>query len=459
MDSTTTKPVSRRRFLAKTALTAGAAAGAGSLLQSGTALRAEAAHDKDVTTLTVMYAGGEISNQEVKLFESQNPGIKIRMIAKNDLRLNAMLAAGQAPDMVREQGAPNTPSLAARGVALNLDPYFATSKILPLADLQPANDVFKWSGTKQGVGSIYGVAKDWSPDAQIWYNKPLFDQAHLKYPSDTQPLHYDELLAMAKKLIVRKAGKIAVYGLDIDMAGDLGFYGQGLQMLEQDGKSLFSPDFSQVDYTQPEVRRVYQWLVDWGQAGVGPASPVNADPNWSGTLFLNKRQAMIQYGYWYHGEVLVAQDKNLLNEVGFIPAPQWGAKRSSGTFTATGAYIPAATHHKEAAWKWFEFFGGGRPAYDRAITGWGIPARRTYFKDIPHDKPADKYILQQVQNELEHYTVVHFSPYVMRDAVLQVQYKYLAPVMKGQGKLDDALKSMTTDVNKLLRLGKSAMQS
>jgi multiple sugar transport system substrate-binding protein len=457
MDEITTAPISRRRFLAKTALAAGAAAGTGSLLQFTAPSRAEAAQARDVTTLVVMYAGGEISNQEVKLFEKQHPDIKIRMITADPLRLNAMLAAGQAPDMVREQGAPNMPNLAARGVALNLDPYFATSKLVPPSDLQPVNNVYRWDGKLQGQGPIYGIAKDWSPDAQIWYIKPLFDRAHVKYPSDSEPLHYDELLAMAKKLTVRKGGKIAVYGLTIDLSGDLGFYGQALQMLEQEGTSFYNHDFSEADFTTPAVRKVYKWLVDWGQARVG-LSPLDNEPTWAGDLGIAKREAMIQYGYWYHGYIVdYAKDKNLINEVGFIPAPQWGSKRISGTFTATGAYIPAASKHKEAAWKFFEFFGGGVPAVDRAHQGWGIPARKSHFQYLPHTIPADQYVLQQVRNELKHFGVIHFSPYVTRDPVLLVTYKYLAPVMKGKAKLDDALKSMTNDVNKLLRLGKSEM--
>ncbi len=70
-----TNSINRRRFLATSALAAGAAS-ASALLPDRVA-STEAAADRGVTTLTVMYGAGELSTKEVKIFEQQNPSIKV----------------------------------------------------------------------------------------------------------------------------------------------------------------------------------------------------------------------------------------------------------------------------------------------------------------------------------------------------------------------------------------------
>jgi len=439
--------INRRRFLAQSAITAGAITGASTLL-SGSFLPAEAANERDVTTLTVMYLSGELSKQEIAEFERQNPSIKIRFLQFDQTRLNAMMAAGQPPDFLRIVGSPDMPSIAARGLALNLDPYFANSKVLKTSDLLPINDVFRWDGRVQGHGPRYGMAKDFSPETMIWYNKKLFDQAGVKYPSETDPMTYDQLLALGKKLTVVKGGKVQVYGLD--PAWTLGWeYGGMIQMLAQEGKSLWNADYTHADFTSPEVLKILKWYVDWAQARVGH-SPLDPDPDgWAGPAFLADRVAMVVYGYWFQGEI-TSGPKTLLQHVGFAPSPQWGPKRLSGCLTATGAWIPANSKNKDAAWKFFEYYMAGKPAQNRATSGWGVPTVKRYLKDMPQGTPEQRDFYRVLQNELKHFTVLRFSPYITDTAMSNAINKYMQPVMKGQMKLEDGAKQLEIAVNKLV---------
>lgn len=399
-----------------------------------------------------MYNPGELSTQQIQLFEKQNPGIKVRFLVFDPLRLSSMMAAGQPPDFVRIVGSPDMPDFAARGLALNLDPYFAGSAALKTTKLMPINDVYKWDGKTQGQGPRYGMAKDWSPDAQIWYNKKLFDQAGVAYPSETKPLSYDELLALGKKLTVRKGGKIEVYGLDA--AWNLGWeYGGLIQMLAQEGVSLWNHDYTQANFTSPQARKALLWYIDWAQARVGP-SPLDPDPaGWAGPSFLANRVAMVIYGYWFQGEI-ATDTHGLLKHVGFAPAPQWGSSRISGCFTATGAWIPQNSKNHTAAWTFMEYFMTGKPALDRATSGWGVPSIKPYLKDIPQGTSYQKAFYRTLQNELRYFKVLRFSPYVTDDAMGTVIDKYMQPVMKGQAKLDDAAGQLEDAVNKLLQKGK-----
>lgn len=442
-------PISRRRFIKQSTIALGAVAGAQTLLAACGG--SSTSSTTNPTKLTVMYNKGEFTPAYIKEFEKLNPTIKITYLEYDQTRLSAMLAAGAPPDFVRTQGAPEMPNLIARGLVLDITPYLQNSKVIDIHNLQPVNDVYRWNGSVQGQGNYYGLAKDWSQDAMMWYNKKLFDDAKVPYLSETEPVTYTELLNIAKKLTVRANGKIKVYGLDAEW----GFIQQGhiIQMLAQEEKSLFNSDFSAADFTTPEVQKIFQWYVDWAQAHVGP-SPLDPDPDgWSGPPFQANRLAIAMYGYWFGG--VVSSDTNGLGDhVGFAPAPLWGQRRLSACMSGTGAWIPKKSKHPYAAWKVMEYFMAGTPGHDRAKSGWGIPSLKSLQSEMPQDKPYQAQALQEVQHELPYLEVLHFSPYASYNAVEAAITKNIEPVMRGQSTLAKACQQLTDEVNNLLKQGK-----
>src|SRR5258706_13637224 len=70
------------------------------------------------TTLTVMLPTNELSADEIKAFQDANPGIQINQITPDQTRFFAMVAGGNAPDIVRTQ-APGVPQLIARKLMLD----------------------------------------------------------------------------------------------------------------------------------------------------------------------------------------------------------------------------------------------------------------------------------------------------------------------------------------------------
>ena len=363
-----------------------------------------------------------------------------------------MLAAGTPPDFVRVVGAPNMPNLMSRGIAADLTSYFDKSKVVNSSQLVATNNVYRWDGKSQGQGPRYGMIHDWSQDSMFWYNKKLFDRAGVAYPSATEPMNYDELLTIAKKLTVRQGGKIQIYGLDAEW----GFVTQGqiMQMLAQEGKSLFNSDYTQADFTTPEARKILQWYVDWAQAHAGP-SPLDPDPGgWSWPPFQANRLAMAMYGYWFGG-VIDTDTQGLTDHVGFAPAPVWGSQRISCCRTATGAWIPQASKKKDAAFKLMEFFEGGPPAQTYTKQGHGIPALQSMISLLPQQFPYQQQSYQAVQNELKYLGELHFSPYISDDAMEAAIQKYIVPAMQGQVTVDRAAAQLTSAVNLLLQQGKA----
>ncbi|GHO90586.1 sugar ABC transporter substrate-binding protein [Reticulibacter mediterranei] len=445
-DTIRSSPMNRRCFLETSALTLGSLAGASTLLNGCTTILTP----ESEATLTVMYGVGELSHDQVAEFEQQT-GITVTQLEYDATRLNAMLAAGIPPDFIRTQGAPEVPNLVARDLVLDLTPYFEKSTVLKAENLEPVNDVYRWDrATKtQGKGPRYGMAKDWSQDVMLWYNKKVFDQAKVPYPSATQPLTYNELLDVAKQITVRQGDRVAVYGLDATW----GFIMQGhlLQMLGQKGETLFSPDFTQARFNSPAVKDIFKWYVDWAQAHVGP-SPLNPEAAGSSVLFASGRLGMVLFGYWFGGSVISAP-KEIQDTTGFAPAPQWGSERISACMAGTGAWIPKNARHPDEAWKFMEYFMGDGPAKDRAQSGWGLPALKSLTSLLPQKLPYQKSALQAQQAEYPYLKILQFSPYANYNGIEALITKYIEPVMRGQTSLDAACDQLNAAVNKLLQQG------
>ena len=142
--------ISRRGFLQRTAGLAGSLA-AGSLV--GPELAA-AIPRRRLSPTKVVLMGKELTAADVKAFEADHPNITIELLNVDAAKFEAMMAAGQPPDIWRTQG-PLVPQWAARGQLLNLDPYFAASDLLHPADLTSANDYYRYKNGKIGIGPRY----------------------------------------------------------------------------------------------------------------------------------------------------------------------------------------------------------------------------------------------------------------------------------------------------------------
>ncbi|WMD06941.1 sugar ABC transporter substrate-binding protein [Streptomyces sp. FXY-T5] len=439
--------ISRRRFLTSSALAAG---GALSVPLLG-ACNAGTESGDGKTVLTVMYMANELTKEQISDFEAKNPDIKIRFIAHDGTRLNAMLASNEPPDFVRGP-AVGSARTNAQGLATELDQYLDKSSVLNKESLLPVNDSFRWDGKQIGSGPYYGLVKDWSQDATLWYNRALFEEAKIEPLSTTEPISYDELLEIGKKLTKKKGGKTQVYGLGLEWAWNL--YAPLSMMILQQGGEVYSSDLTETDMTTPQALRALKWYVDFAKAGVGPTSLDPAPDGADLSLFLAKRMAITQDGYWYGGNFVEESDE-IKNNIAMAPAPVMGDKRISPTYAGWGAYIPAKAKHKDEAWKLMEYFMAGKPSEDRAKSGWGIPALKSQLEMMPQELPYQKQVYQTQQAELEYAEQLPDSPYIggatAWDPVLN---KHLLRAIKNEVTVEAAGKAITDEINKLLQQGK-----
>jgi multiple sugar transport system substrate-binding protein len=429
-----TGSLDRRRFLAVSAGTALAAAALPGCAASVGDGGGSAGNAK--TTLTIMSTLGD---SDVKAAEKAL-GMKIDLVTMDTTKLNAMLASKNPPDVVQGSGALETPYFAARGLMTELDSYFAKSTVLKPSDLDPVNDLWRFDGKKQGAGPRYGMAKDYSQDGMFWYRTDMLDAAKLDYPSETHPLSYDEWLDMAKRLTQRRLGKVKVYGLGATGLGNLPLL---MNMTASAGGSLFAEDLASVDFSSPEALKALNWYMEYARANIGP-SVTNPNPDgWDWPTYQAGRMAMACDGYWFGG--VIGGDARTTKVSRFAPAPRMGGgKRLSPCFGATGYWIPKDARNKEAAWKFFEYYFGGKPAQDRATSGTGIPSLRSLRPRMPQATAMQKQAYQVQQQELPYFSVLTFTPYVQSAALEGVLGKVLPGAIKSgtsAGKVADQLNS------------------
>jgi multiple sugar transport system substrate-binding protein len=400
------------------------------------------------STITVMAGAQDLPDALIADFEQKNPGIKVNLVLSDPTRLNTMLAAGTPPD-IASGPAVGSANNNARGLATDLTPYLEKSTVLKEDDLQPVNDSFRWDGSRSGTGPIYGIVKDWSQDAGLWYNTAVFDAAGVPALSDTQAISYDDLLDIAKKLTVTQGGNTTQNGLGVEWAWSL--YGPISAMVMQQGGQLYNDDLTKIDLTTPEARKAFQWYVDFAQAGVGPTSlnPLADGSDFS--TFSAGRMAITQDGYWFGGN-FAAPDA--LQTIRMAPAPTMGDSRVNPTYGGQGWWIPEKAKNKDAAFKLMEYFMAGPPAQDRASSGWGLPALKSLMNRLPQDLPWQKAAYATAQNELQYAQPLPDSPYISMDALNATLDKYLQSAIKGDMTVDDATAAATDEINNVLAQGK-----
>jgi multiple sugar transport system substrate-binding protein len=451
--------LSRRKFLQGAAGTAGSLA-VGSLfgpeLAKAIPRRGLAPTKVVVMSQELTTGAGNAGTPSISDFNDTHPNIQIELLNVDPAKFQAMMAAGQPPDIWRTQ-APLIPQWAKRGQLLNLDKYFRTSDLIRPAQLTPANDYYRYKNGKIGVGPRYGMVKDWSPDETVWVNTNLFRKTGIHIPGPTDKWNYNDLWEIALKL-KRKNRDIRWI---LDVANSYQWIDRHVMVqLASIGKSLYPKDFSHINLTKnPAAMEAFRYSFRYSQRklDLGTENP-NPD-GWSGPGFVSGKIAMTQYGYWFLGMV-TDTGGDAVKSSRLLAAPTWkNGKRLDPTITATGWVISSRTKNPDAAWEVFEWYMGGKPARDRAGIGWGVPAQRSLFDRLPEKTAVQRNAKKTLLHELKAPKVtLQYNPNLVGladlTAVASAYLKYLSDAAKGKMSFNAFMKKVESDTNRAIKVGK-----
>jgi multiple sugar transport system substrate-binding protein len=269
-----------------------------------------------------------------------------------------------------------TPSYAAKGVLEDLQPYIEKDNY-NLQDYWPY-----LLDSARYEGDVYGLPRDIEAHA-LYYNKKLFDQAGIPYPTDEWT--WDDLMAAAEKLTIKEGDRVTQYGLGMEGGKWPIWVGQAGGMVLDD---LSNPSKCTLD--TPEAMKGLQFFYDLMDKGYAIRSATMSQQGGDAAVFEAGQVAMI-----IQNSSRVPSfnaNSNLDYDVAAVPIPKGGQRWDMNGGAAW--VMSAGSDNKQAAWeflKWLQSKGGGESMYTQ--NGEIFPALRSVansndFLGVP--KPANR---------------------------------------------------------------------
>lgn len=249
----------------------------------------------------------------------------------------ADLQAGTAPDVF--QGCCSyLPIWAQKGYLLDLRPYVqADLDRATIEDWDPVQykSFFTRDGRQYALPKYHGALA-------LYYNKDLFDQAHVDYPSDSW--NHDDYLAAMKRLTANR--KPNGWGSMIDIAWER------LQVhVNSFGGHFVDPnDPTKSQMADPASLQAMEWIRArmWDDKVI--ATSLDVQNKSTADAFIAGQLAMVEEGSW----ILKAILTNANFRVGLAAFPAGPARRAT-LATTDGFGIYAGTKHPDAAWELLKF--------------------------------------------------------------------------------------------------------
>lgn len=288
------------------------------------------------------------------LFEKENPNIKVNIETfgwdSYGTQLQTRIGGGDAPDCF-ELGLDAFPSYVDQNAILPLDGMMAASGTDLSVLTEKSLEAFSLNGTKYGMPYSYSTVV-------LIYNKDLFDQAGVSYP--TADWTWADADAAALKI---KALGDDYYGL-IQPISTYEFF----KVVKQYNGSLLNEDNSAFTVNRAENVEALQRLVDNVLvSNICPSAAQRGSLDEWGVFKLGKT-GMIVTGIWAFPSFTT--DCAFAWDIAVEP----GAATKATHYFANGLCVSADSKYADAAYKWIEFIGTSEQvAQLRIQLGWELP--------------------------------------------------------------------------------------
>ncbi|MBO7710881.1 MAG: sugar ABC transporter substrate-binding protein [Lachnospiraceae bacterium] len=208
-------------------------------------------------------------------------------------------------------------------------------------------------------GAQYALPKDFDTIG-IWYNKALFDEAGVEYPTDDWTWE-----DMADKAAALTKDDGSVFGIGAGFDTQCGIY----NTIFACGGYVISEDKKSSGYDLEETQAGVQCWIDLQEAGVSP-SEASLEETTADAQFLSGRLAMYMGGSWFLGAV---KTSDLMENIDVVELPSIGGKKAT-VIHGLGNCIYVDTKYPDAAKAWVSFLAGETANLISAETGAAIPA-------------------------------------------------------------------------------------
>lgn len=351
----------------------------------------QSAADGSQETVTIRFAGwGEpeekelYANQIIPAFEKEHPDIKVKyehIPADFTGKMNVALASGTAPD-VFYVGDGDFSRWAKLGQLYNVQ-EFIDKENYDLSDIfEPAIERYRYDGTITGQGDLYCLPMDIAPIV-MYYNKELFDEAGVPYPSADKPMTWEELVETGQLLTDESKRQ---YGI-----GSLWWEG----MVWGNGGQILNESRTEFVLNEEKAAEAMQFIADCTNVYKICPPQTLLDAQGADQMFETGKVAM-----FITGRYMVPPFRKLSFDWDIAPQPCNGTW--SGYSASTGFGISAKTKNAEAAWEFVKFLAGKEANELRA--GLCMPIYKsmasTYLVLQPDQKPSHSEVfITAAQNQ------------------------------------------------------------
>lgn len=380
----------------------------------------------------------DIITHSIKDWQAAHPNIKIIFehtpYTGYDSKILTRIAGGAAPDIIATE-VDYFVTFATKGVLEDLTPYFSGSSLISKNDFFPA--IFDRFTVDE---KVYAIPRDVAPFACVFYNKKLFDEAGLPYPSDDWT--WDDLLRNARALTKQDAnGRITQYGF-YGWAWQNFIYGNGGALVDNIKKP------TKVMLDDPRTVQGLQFYADLINLYKVMPTPVALANMGMGIdlMFASGRLGMFLSGIW---ETPGLRNYNFEWDVAMFPKSNQGVRGfGSG---GSGYAILKSSKNKQAAWEVIQALTGAAGQTRLAERGLAQPSRVDVASGPAWAESKEPPSNKKMLNEAVRY--VSFSPF--HPLWREMEEKYLKPqldlVFNGKKTAADAAKELTPQMNQLLR--------
>lgn len=394
-------------------------------------------------TIKIAIWGGtdeiEILTKIVDEWQRAHPDVKAKLehtpAGQYTNKLLIRIAGGTAPDVMFVES----------NIFVNFWAMDAFMDLRPFIEKDPdfnLDDFFPEMISRFTVdGKLYCIPRDTAPFACVYYNKNLFDEAGIPYPTDDW--NWYDMLDKAKALTKRdESGRITQYG----------FYGwTWFNFVYSNGGSIVDnvKDPKEFVMDRPEAVEGLRFYADLINRHKVSPSPVEFGNLGMGAtqLFMTQKLAMYQSGFW---ESTTFKDiKDFEWDVAMFPKGPTGIRRF-GT-GGSGYCVLKSTKYPELAWDIVKTLSGGQAQIELAELGLTQPAIKSiamgpHFAGSPNP-PKNKGML----NEAVKYVV--FEPFHIKWR--EINELHLAPqldlVFNGTGMVEEVMTKVAPEANRLLK--------
>lgn len=309
-----------------------------------------------------------------------------------------------------------------------------TDKIAESDKIDPENYPEDIWGLYTYDDKYYAVPKDVDTIA-LWYNKTMFDEAGLAYP--TADWTWDDVSEAAKKLTKDDGSQ---YGLAVRNDNNQGGY---YNLVYDNGGYIINEDKTKSGWDDPKTIEAMKTLEGWIKDGVMPSIETMSE-NGEDVLFQSGKVAMVLQGSWmvaaYRDNEYTAANCDLVE----LPKNAETGRRAS-VYNGLGWAAAANGEHTEEAWKLLEYLGSEEAQKKQAELGVTMSAYKG--TSDAWEKSAD-FNLQAYLNMMDD---MEIRPYSKTTVTWENEdNEILKSVYTGEKTMEEACKEMADQMNEKL---------